>query len=58
MGNGSCVTIIDTQGFADTEGNDAKYVVQLAKSLQTTFKEGINVFLLVFKATENRWVNK
>ncbi len=54
LGNGSCVTVIDTQGFADTEGNDAKYVVQLAKSLQTTFEDGINVFLLLFKATENR----
>ncbi len=55
LGTGACVAIIDTQGFADTRGDDARYVRDLARSLQHNFEDGVNVFLLLFKSTANRF---
>ena len=44
----------DTQGFADTNGRDARFVQDLATTMMRNITS-VNVFLLLFKGNENRF---
>ena len=53
FGDGQCVTVIDTPGFFDTEGNDYEQSLKMQEQLRREFPY-IDVFVLVMKGSSTR----
>merc|ERR1712051_1141509 len=56
LGNGPCVTLIDTPGVADTAGRDCKHAIDMAKLLKDVLKPStLNIILVTFKGSVRRF---
>lgn len=53
LGDGQCVTVIDTPGGFDTEASDYDRSLEMQNQLRNEFPY-IDVFVLVWKGTETR----
>ena len=53
MGTGNNVTVVDTPGFGDSDGQEAELIDGMVKVLKTEVKE-TNIFLLLFNGGNQR----
>ena len=53
--NGPCVTLIDTPGVSDTDGQDCVHGVELGEKVKEWGP--IDAFVLIFKGTKNRFTS-
>ena len=54
LGDGPCVTLIDTPGAGDTEGRDYQHAIKMAQMLKENIKT-IDVIIIMFKGTDRRF---
>ena len=54
LGNGPCVTLIDTPGAADSKGRTYKHAIEMAKFLKEEMGS-FDAILLMFKGTDRRF---
>jgi len=56
LGDGPCVTLIDTPGAADTAGRDYKHAIDMANMLKEELKPStLNIILITLKGSDRRF---